>query len=201
MKRIMDVSLRHAVSRAAAISVQAEKRPERERRDNRWLRVCCGIAEEIGLPVVNGQELLHLSRRFEPLHDWLSSPRRRMRIFRPVVQPLVLAVFDPQAHVLARSTIGFELAREPLRATSMSSALDGSVENDAILIEGPLTRRCRTRPHRSRPIDVLPKTSGSLAPPGLWPPDPNLRTALTQAAARLCNGTGFSVLECISLIG
>ena len=45
-----------------------------------------GEVEKISDLIVNGQKLLDLSRRFEPFHDPLSSPRRLMGIFRPIVQ-------------------------------------------------------------------------------------------------------------------
>ena len=68
-----------------------------------------GKMEKIGDLIVYRQKFLHLPWRFEPLHDPLSSPRRLMRILRSIVQPLVLAMFDTKAHVLARYAIGFEL--------------------------------------------------------------------------------------------
>jgi len=58
--------------------------------------------EKISDLIVYRQEFLDLPWRFEPLHDPLSSTRRLMRILRPIVQPFVLAVFNVQAHVLAR---------------------------------------------------------------------------------------------------
>ena len=50
-----------------------------------------GKVKEIGDLIVNGQEHLDLSRRFEPLHYPLSAPRRQMKVFRPVVDSLVLS--------------------------------------------------------------------------------------------------------------
>jgi len=108
--------------------------------------------EKIGELIVYRQEFLDLPWRFEPLHDPLSSPRRLMRILRPIVQPFVLAVFHVQAHVLARCAVGVELVRDhyarrprglleqlphkPLRGGSISSALNEDVENEAVLIDG-----------------------------------------------------------------
>jgi len=108
--------------------------------------------EKIGELIVYRQEFLDLPWRFEPLHDPLSSPRRLMRILRPIVQPFVLAVFHVQAHVLARCAIGSELVRDhdarrsrgffqqlphkPLRGGSISSALNEDIENEAVLIDG-----------------------------------------------------------------
>ena len=108
--------------------------------------------EKISDLIVYRQEFLDLPWRFEPLHDPLSSPRRLMRILRPIVQPFVLAVFHVQAHVLARCAVGFELVRDhdarrprglleqlphkPLRGGSISSALNEDVENEAVLIDG-----------------------------------------------------------------
>ena len=109
--------------------------------------------EEIGDLIVNRQKLLDLSRQFEPFHHPLSSPRRLMGIFRPVVQALVLAMFDPKAHVFARRAVRFEfvgdhdawrslgllqqLPHEPPRGGPISSVLHEDVENEAALIDGP----------------------------------------------------------------
>ena len=75
-----------------------------------------------------------------------------MRILRAIVQPFVLAMFDPKVHILARRAIGFQpvcdhdawrsrgflqqLPHEPLRGASISSVLDKDVENESILIDG-----------------------------------------------------------------
>jgi hypothetical protein len=50
--------------------------------------------KEVVDPIVGGEKSLHLSRRFEPLNDPLSSSRRLVGILRPVVQALVLAVLN-----------------------------------------------------------------------------------------------------------
>ncbi|KAF0124252.1 MAG: hypothetical protein FD148_2525 [Methylocystaceae bacterium] len=71
-----------------------------------------GKMEEIGELIVNGQEALRLSHRFEPLHDPLSSPRRLMRIFRSIVQAFVLAMLDLQRHVPAGRAIRGQFVRD-----------------------------------------------------------------------------------------
>ena len=81
-----------------------------------------GQMKEIGELIVNGQEPLRLSRRFEPLHDPLPSPRRLMRIFRPVVQAFVLAMLDLQRHVLARRAIRKQFVRDELMGWMPPSA-------------------------------------------------------------------------------
>jgi hypothetical protein len=102
--------------------------------------------------IVYRQKFQHLPWRCEPLHVSLSSSRRLVRILRSIVQPLVLAMFDTKAHVLARCAVGFEvicdpdawrspgllqqLSHEPLRGAAISPALDEDVENKAILIDG-----------------------------------------------------------------
>jgi hypothetical protein len=53
------------------------------------------VGEDVGNLVVSGKEALDLPRRFEPLHDPLSSPGRLMEIFGSIVEALVLPVFDP----------------------------------------------------------------------------------------------------------
>ena len=50
--------------------------------------------EEVVDLIVGGEEPLRLAGRFELLHLPLSSARRLMRVFRSVVQPLVLAMLD-----------------------------------------------------------------------------------------------------------
>ena len=50
--------------------------------------------EEVVDLIVGGEEPLRLAGRFELLHLALSSARRLMRVFRSVVQPLVLAMLD-----------------------------------------------------------------------------------------------------------
>ena len=133
------------------IWVQAAKAWSREERRS-GADLASGNMEKIGDLIVYRQEFLDLPWRFVPLHDPLSSPRRLMRILRPIVQPFVLAVLQVQAHVLARCAIGFELVRDhdarrfrgllqqlphkPLRGGSISSALNEDVENEAVLIDG-----------------------------------------------------------------
>jgi hypothetical protein len=68
-----------------------------------------------------------LSRRSEPLHDPLSSPCWLMRIFRPIIQPLVLAMFNLETHFLSRRAMGAKLvgdhdASRPWRSSSRARA-------------------------------------------------------------------------------
>jgi hypothetical protein len=56
--------------------------------------VVAAKVKEVVDPVVGRKEALRLARGLEPLHLPLSSSRRLMRVLRPVVQPLVLAVLD-----------------------------------------------------------------------------------------------------------
>jgi hypothetical protein len=76
-----------------------------------------------------------------------------MRVLGPIIQPLVLAMLDPKAHLRLRCAVGTELVgdhdarrrnggfqeplHEPSRCLGVSSALDQDVENKAILIDGP----------------------------------------------------------------
>ena len=53
---------------------------------------------EVGDPIVDQDEALQVSGGCEPmLHDPLVPPHRQMRILRPVVEALVLAMRDIQA--------------------------------------------------------------------------------------------------------
>ena len=64
-----------------------------------------GQEEEVVDLVVGGQEALTLSGRLEPLHLAFSSSGRLVRIFRPVVEPLVLAVLDAGHDLLLRRAV------------------------------------------------------------------------------------------------
>ena len=50
--------------------------------------------EEIGDLIVDRSETLQVMRRLEAAHHLLAHPGWLMQVFRAVVQPLVLAVFD-----------------------------------------------------------------------------------------------------------
>src|ERR1700722_4230131 len=75
-----------------------------------------------------------------------------MRVLRPIVHALVLAMLHGKAHLRPRGAVGTELVRdhdagrrgcrlqelchEPLRRAAVSPALDEDVEDKAILIDG-----------------------------------------------------------------
>src|ERR1700722_5680943 len=75
-----------------------------------------------------------------------------MRVLRPIVHALVLAMLHGKAHLRPRGAVGTELVRdhdagrrgcrlqelchEPLRRAAVSAALDQDVEDKAILIDG-----------------------------------------------------------------
>ena len=65
--------------------------------------------EQVGDRIVNGDGTLKMSRRLEPFHDELSSPRRLMGVFRPVIQSLVSTMFAAHAHIASRCAIRVEL--------------------------------------------------------------------------------------------
>lgn len=101
--------------------------------------------------IVNRQEPLDLSRRFESLHDLLASPRRLMGILGSIVQPLMLAMLDTQAHVFARRAIRFELvgdhdARRPRRL------LEKFAHEPPSLFGSEPERREQNRPGRQHAI-------------------------------------------------
>ena len=108
--------------------------------------------EEIVDLIVGGEQPLRLAGRFELLHLSLSSARRLMRVFRSVVEPFVLAMFDA-GHDLAfgRAVAGElvgdhdagrshlllqQLAQQPLGRVLVASALDQNVEHDPSLFHG-----------------------------------------------------------------
>jgi len=63
-----------------------------------WIR----NVEEVCDLIVNGQEPLPPPGGLEALHAPLPSPRQLMRILRPIVQSLMLAMFDVKAHLRPR---------------------------------------------------------------------------------------------------
>src|SRR5271165_2215654 len=93
-----------------------------------------------------------MSGGFEPFHDFFAPPGRQMRILRPIVQPLVLAMLEIHAHSRSGGSIGTELvgnhhpwrarlpadefAQELFRRAAIPAALNQSVENKAICVDG-----------------------------------------------------------------
>ena len=71
--------------------------------------------EEVRDLIVNRQKPLCLPGRFESLHDQFASPCRLVRVFRAIVQALVLAMFDAKAHLHPRSAIRTELQLDDTR--------------------------------------------------------------------------------------
>lgn len=65
--------------------------------------------KQVGDWIVNGDEPLEMPRGFEPLHNPLSSPCWLVRIFRAVVETLVLSMFEFHPHFIARRAVGAEL--------------------------------------------------------------------------------------------
>ena len=108
--------------------------------------------EEVGDGVVDRNEALKMAGRFEPLHDPFSSPGRWVRIFGPVVEALVLAMFEGHAHAAAGGTVGSELVGDQYPGSAglvaneltqqafcrspVTAALNEGVEYEAILIDG-----------------------------------------------------------------
>jgi hypothetical protein len=99
-------------------------------------------------PVASGKGVMELVSRAAEL---ARAEARLVRVFRAIVQALVLAMFDAKARLRPRSAVGTELVRdhdarrcdggsqelsyEPLRSAAVSSTLDQDVENEAILID------------------------------------------------------------------
>jgi hypothetical protein len=64
---------------------------------------------EIGVLIVDRCEPLQMMPRLEGAHHLLMYPRWLVRVFCPVVQPLVLAVFDAYPQSPVRRRVAFEL--------------------------------------------------------------------------------------------
>ena len=103
--------------------------------------------EEVIDLVVGGEEALRLTGRFELLHLPLSAARRLVRVFRSVVQSLVLAMLDAGHDLSFGRTVAGELvgdhdarwphlllqqfAQQPLGRLLVASALVLAVERGA----------------------------------------------------------------------
>ena len=102
--------------------------------------------------IVGGEEPLRLAGRFELLHLPLSSARRLVRVFRSVVEALVLAMLDARhdlssGRAVAGKLVGDhdawrphllfqQLAQQPLGRLLVASALDQNIEHDPGLVHG-----------------------------------------------------------------
>ena len=71
--------------------------------------VWIGKVKEVCDLIVNGQEPLRLSGRFEALHDPFASPCRQMRILRSIVKALMLAMLEAKTQLCARRAVRSEL--------------------------------------------------------------------------------------------
>src|SRR3954470_12243773 len=107
--------------------------------------------EDVGDLIVGGEKPLHLPRRLEALHDPLSSSRWLMRILRPVVEALVLAVLDARHDLPLGGSIAFQLvgdqhtrrsalllqqlAQQAFGGLLVAPALDEDIENEVFLID------------------------------------------------------------------
>jgi hypothetical protein len=124
----------------------------REALDSQLLKGVAGKVEEIGDGIMDRDEALQLPRRFEPLHDPLSPPRWPMRILRAIVEPFMLAMLERHAHGHARRAVGtkligdqdtrsaglfaYEFAKQAFGGASVAAALNQSVEDEAVPIDG-----------------------------------------------------------------
>ena len=78
--------------------------------------------EKISHLIVDRSETLQLTRRLEATHHFLADPCRLVRVFRPVVQPLVLAMFDVQPQIVVRRRVAPELVgNQDTRSATMFS--------------------------------------------------------------------------------
>jgi hypothetical protein len=76
--------------------------------------------EEIRYPVVNRNGTLQVTRRLEMAHHLSPDPCRPVRVFRAVVQPFVLAMFDVDPQIRFRRRVALELVGDRhLRRTTV----------------------------------------------------------------------------------
>ena len=64
---------------------------------------------EIGDRVVPQEKALRMLRGFEALHNPFASPCRQVRTLRPIVQGLLLMMFERHAHAVAGRAIRIKL--------------------------------------------------------------------------------------------
>ena len=67
------------------------------------------VARSRTLKLAPRREALQVTRGLEAAHHLLAHPCWLMRVFRPVIQPLLLAVFTVQTEIPVRRSIAFEL--------------------------------------------------------------------------------------------
>src|SRR5918997_847251 len=139
--------------------------------------------EEVADLVVGREEALRLPGRLEALHLPFSSPRRLVRVLRPVVQALVPAVLDTGHQVPLRRAVAGELAgdhdawrsalaleqlaQQALGGPLVPAALDQRVEHHPGLVD----RTPEPVPHTGDPdghLIQVPLVPGAGQPP----PDP-----------------------------
>ena len=105
---------------------------------------------------VGGEETLRVPRRFEAPHAPFALPRRLVRVFRAIIQPLVPPVLHARQHLplgglLARERVGDDHARDLLQTFQqpaeecpgrhlVAAALDQDIEHIPGLIDGPPQR-------------------------------------------------------------
>jgi hypothetical protein len=108
--------------------------------------------EEVVDLVVGREEPLRLAGRFELLHLPLSAARRLVRVFRSVVQPLVLAMLNARHDLSSGRAVAGKLvgdhdawwphlllqqfAQQPLGRFLVASALNQDIEHDPGLVHG-----------------------------------------------------------------
>ncbi|CDZ67315.1 Hypothetical protein NGAL_HAMBI2605_55950 [Neorhizobium galegae bv. orientalis] len=102
--------------------------------------------------VVDGNKALKLPRGLEALHNPLTPSDRLMRVFRPIVQAFMRAVFDTRHDIAFCCAIGAELfgdyhtlrtalpfqklSHQPFDSLGIATVLHRHVENKAVLING-----------------------------------------------------------------
>ena len=117
--------------------------------------VGAGWNEEIADGREDIHEPLQVPGRLKALHHPLSSPERQMRIFCPIVEPLMRAVFDVWHDLMLGGSIRAELvgdhppgwaallAQEPFQQAlgrlGVAAGLDNLIEDIAVLIAATMS--------------------------------------------------------------
>ena len=111
-----------------------------------------GNMKEVCNRIVDRDEALQMSGRFEPLHDPLSSSDRLMGIFRPIVQAFVGTMLHTRhdlspCRVIGSKLVGDhypwrpalapqQLAHQARCRLGVAATLHQNIENETILIDG-----------------------------------------------------------------
>jgi hypothetical protein len=110
-KPLQHRSARHAFPRLEGLSAQHPLMP--------WVGLVTTMHKEMSDLFVGRSETLQVRRRLEVAHQLLAHLGRLVRVFRPVVRPLALAVFDVDPQIPFRRRVTPELVGDQYRGAQL----------------------------------------------------------------------------------